>query len=47
MRKRVVYLTPRGDERLRQMERTTGIDLSQMVNDMIKEYYDEGFKTHQ
>lgn len=44
---RVIYLSPRDDVRLRAMETVTGIDLSQFVKDIIREYYDEGHDTTQ
>ena len=43
MRQRIVHLTPRGDARLRLMEQTTGVSLTQMVNDLIKDYYQDGY----
>ena len=47
IRSRSVWLTPRNDMRLAAMERELGVSLTQMVNDIIKEYYDDGYETSQ
>lgn len=47
IRSRTVYLNPRNDMRLAAMESVSGISLTQMVNDMIKEYYEDGYDTTQ